>query len=661
MRLVTRKIHRAFPELDRFSDEQCDRFVQAARGGRFARVARGVAMVLLALGLGWLLPTLALALFLKALGPSVLTPQVARDQGDIVGFTAFALFVLSPITLLLFRDVLLRIRIRRILRAHSVCTRCDYRLLGLRLDEHNAVVCPECGTRTRVDASLAALVAGDTTLMRRSVAEDLVKSWIMSPQAWRRTRRAALGVFLVFGVLPASVLGVWEYFIQRQASAATSQISTPRDVQSLADAVLAFDPPGPTLVVEEWVKRFSDASKTIDDSVFLKTITLPSGKEEQIDGRWRSPRPRRNSLPTDPDFLTIDETRRSLESQWISASRTAGLFDMLDELKRSPRLRSVVPQDPSVLGIASFSWAQLGGAWQLELARASVAAERKDDTVLVESTESLFAVARAARVKADMFDETQIRLAQVISLDALLSSMRDRPSTAIADGVDAMIARQWRDLPPELAFRGTQLSFRDQVAGYFSNPSAIRLGGWSPGLRNDFAWAYPGGKVPFWLGTLDDNLGDIDALFRVAAARQEREPYQRDTLPELSFDQSRLRPIARGVSTWLFGSPWSGVTVTGESPQDRLELRRRFVTVAAALARHHAATGRYPASLAELGPLLPQIPADPWSGKPLLYRAEGDSYTLYSVGFDGIDNGGVATPPQNGQPVAGLDIVAGQD
>src|SRR5207247_1731505 len=33
MRLIVRRIYRAFPELDRYTDEQCRRFVRAARRG----------------------------------------------------------------------------------------------------------------------------------------------------------------------------------------------------------------------------------------------------------------------------------------------------------------------------------------------------------------------------------------------------------------------------------------------------------------------------------------------------------------------------------------------------------------------------------------------------------------------------------------------------
>ena len=55
----------------------------------------------------------------------------------------------------------------------------------------------------------------------------------------------------------------------------------------------------------------------------------------------------------------------------------------------------------------------------------------------------------------------------------------------------------------------------------------------------------------------------------------------------------------------------------------------------------HAKHGRWPNSLTELVPeQLPQEPLDPYSGKPIGYRTDGDELVVYSVGEDGIDDGG---------------------
>ena len=55
-------------------------------------------------------------------------------------------------------------------------------------------------------------------------------------------------------------------------------------------------------------------------------------------------------------------------------------------------------------------------------------------------------------------------------------------------------------------------------------------------------------------------------------------------------------------------------------------------------------TGRYPDRLEELVPaLLPELPVDPFTGKPLVYRREGDGFIVYSLGSNQKDDGGRMT------------------
>jgi len=64
--------------------------------------------------------------------------------------------------------------------------------------------------------------------------------------------------------------------------------------------------------------------------------------------------------------------------------------------------------------------------------------------------------------------------------------------------------------------------------------------------------------------------------------------------------------------------------------------------VACALERHRLAKGRYPETLAELAPnFISRLPVDPVNGGPLKYRLiDQNHYVLYSVGEDGVDDGG---------------------
>ena len=65
-------------------------------------------------------------------------------------------------------------------------------------------------------------------------------------------------------------------------------------------------------------------------------------------------------------------------------------------------------------------------------------------------------------------------------------------------------------------------------------------------------------------------------------------------------------------------------------------------TALLAIFTYQAQEGWLPESLQQLVErLLQSVPLDPYSGKPLIYRINGDDFTLYSVGEDFVDNGGV--------------------
>jgi len=76
-----------------------------------------------------------------------------------------------------------------------------------------------------------------------------------------------------------------------------------------------------------------------------------------------------------------------------------------------------------------------------------------------------------------------------------------------------------------------------------------------------------------------------------------------------------------------------------------------------ALARWRAEKGEYPASLDQLtaAGLLTDLPMDPFSDKPLIYRRTGDNFILYSLGPNFEDNGGKPATDSKGRPKKWLD------
>jgi hypothetical protein len=93
----------------------------------------------------------------------------------------------------------------------------------------------------------------------------------------------------------------------------------------------------------------------------------------------------------------------------------------------------------------------------------------------------------------------------------------------------------------------------------------------------------------------------------------------------------------------------------------RAQTVANVVTAAIALERFRLAHHAYPAALTNLTPDFVQtVPVDCMDGHDVRYRLNSDgTYLLYSIGHDGIDNGGDPTP-ENGKSMSffsGLDLV----
>lgn len=90
------------------------------------------------------------------------------------------------------------------------------------------------------------------------------------------------------------------------------------------------------------------------------------------------------------------------------------------------------------------------------------------------------------------------------------------------------------------------------------------------------------------------------------------------------------------------------------------EARRRILITAIALERFRAKSGSYPTTLASLSPeFIPMPVMDFINGEPLHYQLTGDgNYLLYSVGLDGVDNGGImANPEQRRQQLVDRSLI----
>jgi hypothetical protein len=74
----------------------------------------------------------------------------------------------------------------------------------------------------------------------------------------------------------------------------------------------------------------------------------------------------------------------------------------------------------------------------------------------------------------------------------------------------------------------------------------------------------------------------------------------------------------------------------------RVEAARRLTVTAIALKRYQLRQGSFPPALTSLVPeFISTVPLDPVDGQPLRYRRNaGGTFLLYSIGENGVDDGG---------------------
>ena len=154
MRIPVSKIDRAFPELDSFTDEQCERFMKRIRSSWDHRKHYPLVACLAVTGISLLL---TLTLFFKYYRLILDSEDGIFDLPGIASvFTVFSLFLALclPFMLGLFaRDSLLLRQLKFAIRNkldRIRCLGCKYLLIG-QVVKNQTVSCPECGLTQHLD------------------------------------------------------------------------------------------------------------------------------------------------------------------------------------------------------------------------------------------------------------------------------------------------------------------------------------------------------------------------------------------------------------------------------------------------------------------------------------------------------------------------------
>lgn len=118
--------------------------------------------------------------------------------------------------------------------------------------------------------------------------------------------------------------------------------------------------------------------------------------------------------------------------------------------------------------------------------------------------------------------------------------------------------------------------------------------------------------------------------------------------------EAELKQLAHEPGGWL-RLPISAITLPSFNVAviaiQRGVAGRDMARVAVAIERFRLRHGDPPKTLDDLVPeFLSEVPLDPFDGKPLRYRVEGNEYRVYSVEADGVDQGGQSTERRPGMP-----------
>ncbi|MFO0858708.1 MAG: hypothetical protein U0640_15285, partial [Phycisphaerales bacterium] len=434
IRITTSRLHRAFVQLDRFSDEKCGKFVLAARGGFWLRLGVRVLLALLFVLVAGGVIGGAIAIYLGVGGTfdERMIPGQQRVWLNVGILVCATLGLLAAgLSTLFTRDLWLRGRIRYVLDMRGRCSKCHYGLLGLPISDVFEVRCPECGATTRVDPSLVELVGGDVSGGRKLVSEEAVET-PDQPTFWTTQRRrsvatvfkrAAIGAVACVGLLIVAAIG-WEIFIRVQASRAAKMRPGVAAIQQFVESKqpVAYSPGEDAWAV--MTKAIDLMNRTDTDfrggtmiwPTFTKSIKATNSQTEVWDaaaGRMVEPVEDvmiERSRELYPEFATIlnppkdkDEFEDAYNKASAELARTliakyedAGLFELL---RTMPKKRWAVKTLQVSGDEAAFNvlLPELGGARQLtrvEIGRMDIALESGDIDQAINAFEEIMAIQR---------------------------------------------------------------------------------------------------------------------------------------------------------------------------------------------------------------------------------------------------------------------------
>jgi hypothetical protein len=312
-------------------------------------------------------------------------------------------------------------------------------------------------------------------------------------------------------------------------------------------------------------------------------------------------------------------------------------LDLLAEVMKKPNFRIPIDYDTNqpfrivldeVQSARDLSRLLAGGV------SIAVAAGQRDQAV--ESIERMFDLSELLR--NEPFTITQlVRLAiSAVALNSLkqaLPTLDLTPEQFVA--LDERLARMHRDFTLAPAMLGERASTFTTLTHLYENVDFL-VSDPADGLASSMRWYARGPLQPmrledqaFMLQIMSEVIDSIDKTGREGI----------DAMHDL---EARVQNAPQShVFTRLLIPALVNVHMAGLRHREKLMTARLGIRVDRYFAEH----GRLPTTLEEIcDDRLPSLPNDVFTGKPHVYRTTATGFIIYSVGPNGIDDGGGQTP-----------------
>jgi hypothetical protein len=327
----------------------------------------------------------------------------------------------------------------------------------------------------------------------------------------------------------------------------------------------------------------------------------------------------------------VDALRTALEKQ----RQAVKLARSLKDFQREGRFDITIA--PDYISTHSEPLARCQGiVWMLHY-DATLRAQDQDGDGAVESCRAMLVAARAigdAPYLTAALTRYVCQAATVGALERVLAQTRHS-----AGQLEAMQKLLTREMEVPILYR----ALRGERGGIDQLVEAIEQGKIKPsssgGLTvGESSWIQAWLQAPMLAGF---GRGDLLRLMTEAVEAAKLPPEQRaEAFKRINQSVQQIDRSARRGSTFLL-LLMPNTTRASESDR-RQQGNMRCAIVALAAERYRLKHARWPDTLEAVCKegLLPAVPTDPFDGRSLRYKRVADGLLIYSVGMDGVDNGG---------------------